>query len=105
MSSARSTKTLRLPATYVLDWERRCNGQDDIAATIVKTHGPAGQPREVTITFNQAALEDLIADARHYTDPAMLEDYWESNRGVVLSARATLRRLDNLGLLRKRRTM
>lgn len=96
--------TLRLPATYLLDWERRCANQSNDPqaphAEIVKVHGPAGQPREVTVRLNEAALADLIQDAQHYTDPAMLAEYWESARGVVLSARATLRRLTNLGIVK-----
>lgn len=98
---ARDT-TLRLPATYLLDWDRRCGQGNDpeIDAEILKVHGPAAHPREVTVRLNKAALNDLIQDALHYTDETMRAEYWESARGVVLSARATLRRLRNLGFVK-----
>ena len=46
--------------------------------------------REVTVELDREEYEDLYTDAEHYSHE---REYWEFDRGLVLSARATLRRL------------
>ena len=88
-----NTITLKLPRVYVQDWMLRteCEG-----ATMVKG---TWKSREWTVTLDPEATADLIDDCKHYTSDVMLSDFWDSCRGVVLSARATLKRLEDAGLL------
>ena len=43
------------------------------------------------IDSDDPALPELISDASFYADQVMCGELWESCRGVVLSARATLK--------------
>ncbi|MDN5896981.1 MAG: hypothetical protein L0H93_23530 [Nocardioides sp.] len=101
-----ATRRLRLPAHFVLDWLRRTadRGDDRIESALVRTYGPDDKPREASVDLNDAALADLIADVLHFTDPRQHDEYWRTCRGLVLSARATHRRLHNLGLVAHRPT-
>lgn len=102
------TTRLRLPAVFVLDWlHRRAGAQAEggggtIEAQLIRTYGPEGRPREASLELNDTALTDLITQAQHLTDPRHHHEYWMSSRGTVLSARATLRRLRNLGITGER---
>jgi len=45
----------------------------------------------VVIDSRDPALPELINDAEFYADEAMCQEFWETCRGVVMSARATLK--------------
>lgn len=86
--------TLKLPRTYVQDWMNRCDEAE--GAKLVKG---TWKSREWTVALDPTALADLISDCEHYTSEVMLSDFWDSCRGVVLSARATRERLEAAGLM------
>ena len=51
-------------------------------------------PRYVIIDSDDPAFDELIDDAKFYTGAGIVSEIWESYRGLVMSARATLKAIN-----------
>jgi len=77
--------TIDLPHAFYDDHtDRGCGSTGRIIKTLSKTY---------RVSLDREAFADLRSDARHYgLDSA--SEFWQDYRALVLSARATLKRLD-----------
>lgn len=80
-----STVTVKIPPAFYDDHVAR-----DLPAG-TETHRTK---KVVTVDLDAAELAELVSDAKHYADSAA--DFWEDHRGLVISARATLKVLANV---------
>lgn len=80
-----STVTVKIPPAFYDDHVSR-----DLPAG-TETHRTR---KVVTVDLDAAELAELRSDAQHYADSA--EEYWQDHRGLVISARATLRALEGI---------
>jgi hypothetical protein len=49
------------------------------------------------LELTSETFEDLLSDCAYYADPDVAKEMWNDHRGVVLSARSTLKVLRTLG--------
>jgi hypothetical protein len=80
-----STVTVKIPPAFYDDHVAR-----DLPAG-TETHRTK---KVVTVDLDADELAELVSDAKHYADSAA--DFWEDHRGLVISARATLKVLANV---------
>jgi len=86
---------VRLPALYVDDWLDRCAEHDGVEVEVISR-----TQREVVVDLNRAALGDIVGDLRYvYAADDVDADLWRDYRGLVLSARATRKRLQDRGFM------
>ena len=77
--------TVDIPQAFYDDHtDRGCGPTGRILKTLSKTY---------RIELDSAAFDDLRSDAKHYGHDCA-SDFWQDYRGLVLSARSTLKRLD-----------
>jgi hypothetical protein len=82
-----NTRTVTIPKTFYRDHLERCG----------KEETPRDHSKSKTcaiINVDDPNLIELISDARYYGDPDMSSELWQSYRGLVMSARATLKAID-----------
>jgi len=69
-------------AFYADHLSRDCGNSADIVKE-TKTH--------YTLALTADTYADLLSDAQYYTDPDIASEMWNDYRGVVMSAKATLK--------------
>lgn len=72
---------IKIPNRFYLDHRARDNGASGKVVSSTKNY--------VIVELNTAALEDLLSDADYYA--ALSGEDFQENKGVCLSARATLK--------------
>lgn len=77
------TVTVDLPARFYFDHEQRGLPSGRLVKML-------SSERVVRVELDRAGYDDLLDDALHYNHP----EYWEEYRGLVLSARAVIKRLE-----------
>lgn len=76
-------RIIKIPRRFYDDHRYRECGQSGVIVRKTKTY--------YLVELDQEAWDDLYSDADYYGDDSVSEDLWEQYRGVVLSARATLK--------------
>lgn len=77
---------MKIPAKFYLDHRARDCGESGKIVRSTKNY--------VIVELDPAALDDLIGDADYYADMVGFDEYQE-NKGVCLSAIATLKAINN----------
>jgi len=80
------TYTIKIPKRFYDDHRSRECGQ---TGKILKEYSS-----HYLVELDETAWDDLYSDADYYGTDGPGGDFWENYRGVVLSARATLKIMD-----------
>lgn len=78
------TVQLDIPARFYEDHRGRDCGETGIVVKRLAS--------KVRVQLDRTAYDDLLSDAEHYAGDGMSE-WWDEGRGVILSARATVKAL------------
>ena len=76
---------IRIPRRFYIDHRER-----DLPTPV--DHG--GGKSYVLVNCDDPALPELLDDAKYYAHPEMCSELWEGYRGLVLSARATVKAIE-----------